>query len=234
MLSYATYTAEGELLEYLVSRKEGKVNSGDFNDWVRDHEALKTAPEQVNIIWSHAHMALIPDDYYQSDKRDEYLSHLFEPQPNQKLLEDESSDKHMFFPVNEDVYYAARTKFAQATHHSAVLKGISFAMENTYLDHKVVAMLDQDHLTLVHSEDDKLQFANSFSYTTFHEAAYFVLNYYETSGLNREKLPLVCYGVDPKSELADTLKKYLSHCQLDHKEADDLAGHTADLPLISL
>jgi len=230
LLSYARYNASNELLEYAWFEWNTSLTNTEFNDWVRDTEILKQTPQKVRIIWSHAHLALIPEDYYQSDKREEYLQHLFEPEATQKLLEDESSDKHMFFPVDENIYFAARTKFPNATHHSAVLQDIEFVLASEALNQQVVAILDQSFLTLVHSEDGKLQFANSFQYSNNHEAAYFILNYYETSGLNREKLPLTTFG-SPDYELKETLQKYISSCRFDHMESSEFEGHSVDLPL---
>jgi|GEM_PF-2378739 len=183
-------------------------NENQIQAWVRNDEWLRMDFEQVNLLWDESRFSIIPQEFAQEADTEVLAKHIFETHAKEQLRFSDCGELKLLYPINEQVYYALRSKFNQAN-----FEHLAGRMLNWYMDPNI----DQDFMVVQHGsslqvlyrEGDKLQFCQSFPTSNDSESAYFVLNTMEKLGVNREQVTVRTLGVDENGPFFHMLDEYI-------------------------
>ena len=183
-------------------------NENQIQEWVRQDEWLRMSFEQVNLLWDEPRFSVVPEEYAMESATESLAKHLFETKIKEQLRFSDCGSMKMLYPINEQVYYAFRSKFNQANFEHLAGRLLNWYMDPN-IDQDFTVVHHGDSIQLMYREDDKLQFCQSFLINSDSEAAYFVLNTMEKLGIKRDQVTLRTLGVDEKGALFHMLDAYI-------------------------
>lgn len=210
MLSYAVYARERQLLRVITTELDQPLaeKESQFTNWVRNDAWLGMKFEQVNIVWNDARFSLIPTEYASPNHAATLARHLFHTDSFEMLRYSEAGENKLLYPVNEKIYYAIRARFPDANHEHIACRVLNWYMDPSR-DQDFLVVNHGDYLQVLYREGEKLQFCQSFPYSTASEGAYFVLNTMEKLSIPREKASIRTLGLSEEGELFQSLDTYI-------------------------
>lgn len=114
----------------------------------------------------------------------------------------------LMYALSDKAYYASRTRWSEAHHEHLAGRILNWYMDPN-MDQDPLIVNHGDYLQMLYRDGNKLQFCQSFPYTSTNEAAYFVLNSMEKLSIRREQVTIRTLGIDPNSELFQLLDSYI-------------------------
>ncbi|MHB1276996.1 MAG: DUF3822 family protein [Bacteroidia bacterium] len=210
LLSYTVYARERQLLRIIATELDQPLaeNETQFTNWVRNDEWLGMKFGQINIVWSDARFSLVPADYARPQHAASLARYLFETDSFELLRFSDAGERQLLYPVNEKIYYAIRSRFPDANHEHVACRILNWYMDPS-IDQDFLVVNHGDYLQVLYRDGDKLQFCQSFPYSTAGEGAYFVLNTMEKLSIHREKIGIRTLGLAEESELFQNLDTYI-------------------------
>lgn len=205
----AVHTAEEKLqflgqYDFLHPLKD---NESVFFDFVRSQDVLKNTYKTTTVVVGGYKGTLIPSELYSDLHLDGYLRHLYTVKDDEviKVTEAIGGQAQLVYAAQDYIYYPVRSKYFDAR-----IEPVSAAFIRKSIKHhpnKLNAFFYDGKLCLIHSQNATPAFFNIFDYDTVDEAAYFILNYYQTFNIPQQQLPLLLHGqIHP--QLAEILNTY--------------------------
>jgi hypothetical protein len=207
----ALHTSEGQLqyLGYYNFLEPLKDNETLFFDFIRSQEILKQKKNDISIILNCPKSTLVPKELYDELYIDSYLRHLYNESKDEvvKALNVVKGDEGVFmvFSVQEHLYYPARSKYYDAVIEPNCANYLRKSMKHFH--NKLNVFFEDKTMFIIHASNSKPEFFNAFQYESVEEAAYFILNYYQTFDIQHQSLPIVLHG-DVHPQLKEMLNNY--------------------------
>lgn len=210
MLSYTVYARERQVLRISSTEADSPLseNESQFHNWARDDEWLGMKFEQINVLWSDARFSMVPQNFAHEQNAATLARHLFQTDAFEMLRYSDAGENKLLYAVNEKIYYAIRSRFPDASHEHIAGRVLNWYMDPS-MDQDMLVVNHGDYLQVLYREGEKLQFCQSFPYSSASEGAYFVLNTMEKLAINREKASVRTLGIDEESELFLSLDTYI-------------------------
>lgn len=210
LLSYTVYARERQLLRVVANQLDQPLseNEAQFTQWVRNDEWLGMKFEQITIVWSDARFSLVPAEYAKPQHAATLARHLFQTDSFEMLRYSDAGKDQLLYPVNEKLYYTIRSRFPDANHEHIACRLLNWYMDPN-IDQEFLVVDHGEFLQVLYREGEKLQFCQSFPYSTAGEGAYFVLNTMEKLSIHREKSSIRTLGLAEESELFQSLDTYI-------------------------
>lgn len=210
MLSYTVYARERQLLRIATTELAEPLaeNESQFHNWARQDLWLGMKFEQVNVLWNDPRFSLVPGDFAEAQNSAALAKHLFQTDSFEMLRYSEAGDNKLLYAVNEKIYYAIRSRFPDANHEHIAGRILNWYTD-PMIDQDLLVVNHGDYLQVLYREGEKLQFCQSFPYSTASEAAYFVLNTMEKLAIHREKASIRTLGLAEESDLFQNLDTYI-------------------------
>lgn len=192
----AIHTAE-EKLQYLGQFdfiESLNDNESVFFDFVRSQDILKNNYKSTTVVVPGHKGTLIPKELYSDLHLEGYLRHLYTVADDEVIKVTEAIDgvAQLVYAAQDFIYYPVRSKYFDAR-----IEPIAGAYLRKCIKHhpnKLNAFFSDGKLCLIHTQNSTPAFFNFFEYETVDEAAYFILNYYQTFGMPQQQLPLLLHG----------------------------------------
>ena len=184
-----------------------------------NEELLKQHYSSVNVTHVNELFTLVPKPLFNEDKLHEYVSFNTKVYPQDYLVFDEIKNLDIisvFIPyVNINNFFIDQFKHFEYKHNSAVLIENLLSIYKYSLIPKVFAHIANGHFELIVIANKKLQFYNTFNFTTKEDFMYYVLFTVEQLKLNPEKLEFVFLGaIDKDNDLFRIAYKYIRNVSL--------------------
>lgn len=213
--AFAVHNADGALkllghFGFYVSLKD---NETVFFDFVRSQESLKLKYKTTTVVLQGHKCSLVPAPMYDELYTDSYLRHMYALDKDEVTkavaLLDESTK--LVFGVKEYLFYPARSKYYEAAIEPRAAHYLRKSAR--HYQNRLNVFVEKDRIYLVHFNNTHPVFFNSFPNTGVDEVAYFILNYYQTFGINHQSLPLLLHGnVHP--QLSEVLTTYTGRVEV--------------------
>lgn len=205
----AVHSATGELLylgqyDFIQPFKEDETL---FFDFVRGQEVMKQKYKDTFVVLDCPKSSLVPAELYNDLYTDNYLRHLYTAEKEEIVkTADIVEDKiKMVFMAPEYLFYPARSKYYEAVIEPNCAGYLRKSIK--HYPNKLSVFFDDKHIFIVHADGEKPLFFNSFKCESVDEAAYFILNYYQSFGIDYKALPVVLHG-NAHAQLKEILANY--------------------------
>lgn len=210
MLSYAVYARERQLLRIRTIRFEKPLfeEESQLQEWARDDEWMKLDYEQIHVLWNDPRFTVVPKEFASSNHASTLSKFQFDTQMQELLRYSDCGELQLLYVANEKVYYATRSRWAEARHEHIAGRILNWFMDPN-IDQDPLIVDHGDYIQMLHREGTKLQFCQSFPYSSINEAAYFILNSMEKLSIKREQVTIRTIGVDPEAKLQELLETYV-------------------------
>ncbi|WP_192820733.1 DUF3822 family protein [Rufibacter sp. LB8] len=173
----------------------------------------------VRIGIKNQQFTLIPETLFDVNAREEYLKLNAVVEPGQEQVHHYAHPRlelmNVFTaPVALEAWAAShfqntRVEFVHQT--SALMEGFLHMAERSGKP-KLYIYVDKNYLTLVVLQGLRLEFCNSFYFTSYEDFIYFVLFVLQEKKMNPEQDQVFVWGeLMHNSELHDVLRKYIKH-----------------------
>lgn len=214
-LSYAVYGKGRKLLHFSSSETEGSLedNQPQFAEWVRTHEWLKREYEQTRVLWNSSRYTVAPAEFTSPASLTDLTRYQFESRKNEVLRSTAVGEHSVLYPVDENLYYAVRNRFADAEHEHIGARVLNWYLSEER-ENQVLLRFDENQVQVLFAESGKLQFCQSFPFSTENEAAYFVLNALEKLNISRETVRLRMVGIAPDNAIRRLLDTYVRKTEI--------------------
>lgn len=210
MLSYAVYARERQLLRVASTVLDEPLenNEAQLHAWVRNDAWLGSKFEQINVLWCDPRFSLVPKEFASEQQAATLAKHVFATSSSELLRYSDAGINQMLYPVSEKVYYAVRSRFPEANQEHLASRILNWYMDPS-MDQDLLVINHGHSIQVLYREGEKLQFCQSFPYSTANEAAYFVLNSLEKLSINRDTATIRTLGIRAEDELFQTLDTYI-------------------------
>lgn len=184
---------------------------------IKENPLLKARNwSQVRLGIKNQHFTLIPESLFDVNAREEYLNLNAEVEPNQETIFHYAHPRLELINVfavpaklkkwATTYFEDSRVEFVHQT--SALMEGFLHMADATSL--RLNIYVDKNYVTLVVLNGNKLEFCNSFYYTTAEDFIYYVLFVLQEKKMNPDQDTVMVWGeLLLDSELHDVLRKYI-------------------------
>jgi Protein of unknown function (DUF3822) len=175
---------------------------------------LYTNFQQIKIGYNNNKSALVPDTFYDSSLKRDYLETLYSLGTEDMVYADELKEYeiHNIYAMDRDVQGYLKKEFrTDKVYHSttALLKAVN--REYAYKKgQNVFIFIQPGQLYLIVRRNDQLLLANSFYYETGADVIYYILNVIQQLGIAKEATNFLVAGeISAESKVYESLHKYL-------------------------
>lgn len=184
-----------------------------------NEELLKQKYSSVNVTHINDLFTLVPKPLFNEDKLQEYVSFNTKVYPQDYLVFDEIKNLDIisiFIPfVNINNFLIDQYHHFEFKHNSTVLIENLLSIYKYSLVPKVFAHVANGHFELIVIANKKLQFYNTFKFSTKEDFIYYVLFTAEQLKLNPEKFEFIFLGnVEKEDSLFKIAYKYIRNVSL--------------------
>lgn len=184
-----------------------KENESAFFDFIRSNDVFKHQYEKTNIVLQGDKNTLVPQNLYDDLYTDAYLRHLHTIEKNEitKAVPLHYSDAMLVYAVKDYLFYPARSKYSDAAIETPVAGYIRQSAK--HYPNWLNVFIEHGKLHIIHCDNSRLMFFNTFPFSAVDEGIYFILNYYKTFNIAYTQLPIMLHGhVHP--QMREILNQY--------------------------
>jgi len=225
----------------LVSYSFQNTGHEQFNEHVDYillvNEILKRDFQEIRIIFESQKFTFIPEPLFEERNADLYLNF------NNNLSEDESvmTDKlrnleaYNIYAVNDSLKEEILRYFPHAkTNHflSSLIECLLLKFKNIELKNTLFTYVRASHFDVVHIQNNKLTFCNSFNYRSKEDLVYFLMFVFDQLSLNPENVTLTLLGEIRKESISyEFLYRYIRNIEfIERNDQFDWSYHFDNLP----
>jgi hypothetical protein len=190
--------------------------SKEFERVFSSSELLKIKYDDVVVGIINQEVSLIPEAIFNENQKENFIQFTQGKKENDVIAEDKLINLKA-----RNLYYLAESlkstilskfPFAKIKHaSSSLIDGLTLHYKQAEGD-RLAIHLQYSHFELLYFVNGRLQYFNSFNYTTAEDFIYYVLFAFEQLGLNSETIPVEVFGeVDNESSTFGLLYKYVRH-----------------------
>ena len=175
----------------------------------------------VSICYSGSRFTIVPDEVYSKHQLKDYLN-----QVTRLRKKDEVAvcglpqlESHVVYSVEKVVLDIAKSYFPGAKHMHIVAPLImqAYLHAKSQKGHQVFVHAGTSIMGVFLFKQDKLLFANTFTYHTEQDFLYNVLLIFDQFELDTERIPMMMTGrIQKKSSQYEKLEKYIRHIHILH------------------
>lgn len=189
----------------------------ELNSIFNEHELLQRYYASTRVLLETPKSTLVPSALFEKSRVNDYLKFNHIINRREEAGYDQMNNLEAFnlyaIPIKLKEFF--KTKFARfkMLHYlSPLIDLLLLLTKNQPATDKVYVNVRNNVFDLIYIDKGKLIFANSFSYRTPEDFAYFLLYSMEQLQLNPEEVQLILLGeIDKSSKLYEIIYRYIRH-----------------------
>ncbi|MBO6606293.1 DUF3822 family protein [Psychroserpens sp.] len=210
-----------ELLERIVLEKKATPFEllNQLKSFISVNEAMNQSFDTVTCIYQNELACLVPNSIFDDSKLADYLKF------NAKILQSDfisydslvlNESANVYIPlVNINNYLFDVYGSFEYKHASSVLIETLLQRSNTHSEDALYINVNELHFEVVCVRNKRLEFYNSFEYTTKEDFIYYILFTIEQLKLNPERIKTYLSGqIQETDELFEIAYKYIRHVSM--------------------
>lgn len=184
-----------------------------LKDFFFENEWLSYPYKHISVLQVTNQYILTPQSYYDEKKNKELLQYAFSKPVSLPLANQiNGMEAYMVFGMEEEVYeFCSRSLLnPKFYHHLSPVLSYWNKHYRISLNSEMFVFVHPGMIDIIHYEDCKITFANSFLYEQSSDAVYYILYVWKQLGLDQQKDRLQFIGEDILiAPLEETIKKYV-------------------------
>lgn len=176
--------------------------------------------KNVNLIIDNNTNTFVPEDYYQEEIKEKYLSLL---NINYENVMTDTIKEHKIvnvYSLNEDI--CLLNKNINIFHSSSILiKKLTKEFSNRSTETRAFINVKNNSYELTILDNDKLIFHNYFNFNTKEDFLYFILFTFDQLNVDNESIPLYFLGfIEEKSPIVELCSRYIRNIRFFNRDND--------------
>ncbi len=179
---------------------------------IEKDEIIPNINTLIKILFYNKNTIIVPNAFYDEDKRREILEFNVNLQKNDIILSNKlRNNDYNIFSINNDLFNFLNTTFKNYTIYNQASVVVNESILNSAKDKtKIIIDSNSSFIDVTLIEKGTLKFKNTFEYKTTTDFVFFVLNIYDKFELQPEKTEIYISGkITPISDEVLLLKNYI-------------------------
>jgi len=201
-----------------ISFDRSKPYISSLKEFFFEQECFSWVYKKVNILCFTSQYSLVPEVFYDENKKKELLSTTF-LNPEEKILDNILlyEQGRIVFSINQEVYGFLCRSFinAEFIHHLAPVLNLWKKQNQASLSGQMYVLLNRRTIDVSCYNKGELIFLNSFEYSSPDDIFYFLACVWTQTGLNQLEDTVFVFGnQDHHKSIMDNLRVYVQNVEI--------------------